>query len=99
MKVLDILENDIRTQRLNRLRQDVVSNKRPVIHNVSSTADASIYTMGDLENLGWMTKRYTHDMEGEVDGWERDYDGPNPIQIQTTGAGKLRVLCPGETID
>ena len=58
-----------------------------------------VYTMGDLQGLGWMDQEYTHDNEGEVDGWIRYYDGPAPVRVATHGAKELKVLNPGSKLD
>ncbi len=103
MKVNEILESmeeraAQRQERLKRLKADVESGNMPVIQNASGVHDQSQYTMGDLEELGWMTKTYTHDSQGEVDGWDREYHGPKPVKVQTMGAKELQILKPGETI-
>jgi hypothetical protein len=54
--------------------------------------------MGDLEDIGWMTKFYTHDAEGEVDGWTRCYYGPNPILVETLGSEVLQELENGDEL-
>lgn len=85
-------------RRLKRLKAEIESGMMPTVHNASG-ASAPIYTLGDVEALGWMTKHYTHDSSGEVDGWERDYYGPKPFKLHTTGAPELRVIHPGDVID
>lgn len=84
--------------RLKRLKAEVEAGKMPIIRDVSGTSD-NVFTMGDLENLGWMSKHYTTDPSGEVDGWTRDYFGPKPVRVQTSGATSLKTLNPGDTLD
>jgi hypothetical protein len=81
-----------------RLKAEIKIGMIPIVYNVTRTTDP-VYTMGDLEDLGWMDKEYTHDLEGEVDGWIRYYDGPGLIRVATDGAGKPQILKPGEKLD
>ena len=81
-----------------RLKAEVESGSMPVVHNVSYTTEP-VYTCGDLEDLGWMDKEYTHDHMGEVDGWTRAYFGPAPVKIHTTGAPEPRILKPGDILE
>ncbi len=94
------------TQRLRRLKSEVESGRQPVVMNTSATADASVYTMGDLEALGWMDKEYhtnrrgprdSEDEEFDVD-WTRHYFGPKPIRVQTLGSSKLRTISKGDSV-
>lgn len=85
-------------ERLENLKRAVESGCMPVVLNCSS-GPSDVFTLGDLEDLGWMTKRYTTDYSGEVDGWERDYFGPKPFTLQTWGALGNTVIKPGDTID
>lgn len=85
--------------RLEMLKVMIESDKRPVVLNCSGCSDPSVFTLGDIEDLGWMDKRYTVDMSGEVDGWERDYYGPNPFMLYTGGASEMTEIKPGTTID
>lgn len=80
-----------------RLKAEIEAGYMPTVENCSGSS-SPVYTMGDLQALGWMTKRYTHDSSGEVDGWERDYFGPNPFRVNTMGAKELRVVNPGEEV-
>jgi|GEM_PF-5309479 len=91
--------NEDTDPRLDQLAKQIKNGDMPVIYNASYVADQSIYTMGDLEELGWMTKRYTHDSSGEVDGWIRSYTGPQPVLVKTQGADQLQQLNPGETLE
>ncbi len=95
----DTVNDDMadRSNSLARLKAEVEAGMMPTVYNVTSTTDP-VYTMGDLEALGWMEKEYTHDNEGEVDGWIRYYDGPKPVKVHTAGAPELRVLNPGGTV-
>jgi hypothetical protein len=77
------------------LKNLIESNKKPIIFNCSSGPG---YTLGDIEDIGWMTERYTHDSEGEVDGWERDYYGPNSFMLETYGSTQLEEIKKGDTI-
>ncbi|MEA1980835.1 MAG: hypothetical protein U9N54_07675 [candidate division Zixibacteria bacterium] len=81
-----------------KLKAEIENNLLPRIMNCSSSANQEQYTMGDLQDLKWMTKTYTHDSSGEVDGWERYYTGPNPILVKTIGSPELEILNPGETL-
>ena len=87
--------NAIQKDVLQQLKAEVESGNMPTVNNCSSCPG---YTMGDLEALGWMTKTYTHDDAGEVDGWTRDYSGPAPVMVQTQGAPHSQKLNPGETL-
>jgi len=95
----DVIDDDMRDtdKRRARLKAEVEAGMVPGIYNASSNADP-VYTMGDLEALGWMSQTYTHDSSGEVDGWERDYFGPKPVKILNR-AGRSRVLNPGDLLD
>jgi hypothetical protein len=96
----DIIDTDMadRNKRLARLKAEVEAGMEPTIDNVSRSTSPT-YTMGDLEDLDWMEKEYTHDSEGEVDGWIRHYHGPKPVKVRTRGAESLRVLNPGEVLE
>ena len=96
----DIIDDDMkdRDKRQARLKAEVEAGMMPTVHNSSGSSEP-VYTMGDLQDLGWMDKRYTHDSSGEVDGWERDYFGPKPVKVHTSGGTGLRMLNPGETLD
>lgn len=85
--------------RQEKLKTEIVLGAKPVVYNASSVADENIYTMGDVERIGWMTKEYTHDASGEVDGWKRHYSGPKPIMVKTEGAAGLKQLNPHETLE
>ena len=76
-----LTEDSTATDRQARLKQEIEAGQSPTIHNGSLSKDASVYTMGDLEKLGWVDKNYTHDSGGEVDGWTRSYHGPKPIKV------------------
>jgi hypothetical protein len=84
-------------QRRAELKELVELGCIPQVANCTAGAGDD-YTMGDLQALGWMTKTYTHDAEGEVDGWERYYTGPQAIYVDTCGAEELEMLMPGETL-
>lgn len=92
-------EDNLSDDRLATLKLDIEQGNLPTIYNASWVNDPSIWTMGDLENLGWMDKSYTHDSSGEVDGWTRHYTGPQPIMVKTKGSEKLEQLNPGETLE
>jgi hypothetical protein len=94
-----VTESQVVTSRQAKLKAEIEAGQMPVVLNVSATADETEYTMNDLQAIGWMGKRYTHDSTGEVDGWERDYYGPNPIRVRSMGGSELRVLQPGATLD
>jgi len=58
-----------------RLSKEIKAGNAPVVHNVSSTTDA-VYTMGDVEALGWMTKEYHTSRYGDEEedvSWTRYY--------------------------
>jgi hypothetical protein len=84
--------------RQEKLREMILNNEKPVVFNASGIINQETFTMGDLEDIGWMTKFYTHDAEGEVDGWTRCYYGPNPILVETLGSEELQELENGDEI-
>jgi hypothetical protein len=96
----DAVDDDMadNNRRQARLKAEIEAGMMPTVHNASSSS-SPIYTMGDLEMLGWMDKEYTHDSSGEVDGWTRFYTGPKPIKVHTQGAKQLQVLNPNELLD
>jgi len=89
-----------------RLKAEIEAGMMPGVHNITSSS-SPVYTCGDVQALGWMDKEYTHDSEGEVDGWTRHYSGPKPrhysgpkpIKILTHGAKGPQVLQPNEVLD
>jgi len=83
------------TRRQARLKAEIEAGLIPTVHNVSHTTNP-VYTMGDMQALGWMDKEYTHDSSGEVDGWNRYYshDAPGAIRVPTH-SGKTIVWEPG----
>jgi hypothetical protein len=91
--------SEVQTSRREVLLKMICENELPEIHNCSGAADQTLFTMGDLEALEWMTKRYTHDSEDEVDGWERTYYGPNPIVVITSGEKEPKIISYGEDIE
>jgi len=88
-----------KVDRLALLKKLVEENSHPIIQNCSSVSDSHLFTMNDLQELGWMFKSYTHDLSGEVDGWERFYSGPAPVLVKTIGSDRLEILKPGETLE
>lgn len=96
MKISDVMATTKQRQGL--LKLEIESGHQPIIHNVSATS-RPVYTMGDLEALGWMTKSYTTDQSGDVTGWTRAYHGPKPVRVKTMGAKHLQVLNPGEVLE
>lgn len=94
---VDFIDDEMRNsdKRRARLQAEIAAGMTPLVHNVSSTS-SPVYTMGDLQSLGWMDKEYTHDSSGEVDGWNRYYsfDAPGPIRVPTH-SGKTAVWEPG----
>ena len=88
------------TRRRARLKAEIEAGMMPTVQNVSGTTDP-VYTMGDLEALGWMEKDYTHDSEGEVDGWNRYYshDAPGAIRVPRGRGMSSEVWAPGHAED
>ncbi len=84
--------------RQKQLKNDIIAGKIPIVENCSSCWPDYIYTMGDLQAIGWMTKQYTHDSSGEVDGWIRSYYGPNPVRVKTSGDKILRTIKSGDEV-
>jgi len=95
----DTIDSDMQDpkRRQARLKAEIEAGMIPAVHNASGSAKP-VYTCGDLEALGWMDKTYTHDSEGEVDGWEPEYFGPKPVKILTRGAPGPKVLKSGDII-
>jgi len=98
----DGVDSDMRDteKRRARLRKEIAAGYAPVVHNVSSTVDP-VYTMGDVEALGWMTKDYSSTRSGAGDddydvSWTRFYhrDAPGPIRVKS-GSGEPTVWQPG----
>lgn len=96
----DTIDSDMRNRnsRQARLKAEVEAGLQPVVQNTTGSSEP-VYTMGDLQDLGWMEKEYTHDGDGEVDGWIRYYDGPGPVRVATHGAKSLEVLNPGGVLE
>jgi len=97
----DRVEDDMRDtgRRQARLQAEIKAGMMPVVHNVSSTTDP-VYTMGDVEELGWMTKEYHTTRYGpdeEDTTWTRYYhkEAPGPIRVKTMGGGEPVVWQPG----
>jgi hypothetical protein len=85
-------------ERQEELKKRIEEGLKPVVLNCSTYYDNSTFTLGDIEDIGWMNKRYTHDGEGEVDGWERDYYGPKSFRLSTHGSDTLEEIEPHTTI-
>lgn len=88
----------VRAKRQARLKAEVEAGRVPIVRNASSLSDDEVYTMGDLEALGWMDKDYHSEMMGPDDvntTWTRYYhsDAPGPIRVNTSG--HLEVWQPG----
>ena len=82
-----------------KLKAEIEAGMMPIVHNVSSTTDP-VYTMGDMEQLGWMTKDYRTERTGpdEYDTyWLRYYhsDAPGAIRVQSGGPNSIEVWQPG----
>lgn len=79
-----------------RLKAEIEAGMVPTVHNVSATT-ASVYTMGDVEALGWLEKDYhTTQIGDDYDvTWTRYYaaDAPGPIKVSTSG--NIKVWNPG----
>jgi len=84
------------TERLARLKSEIEAGWAPIVHNVSGTKEP-VFTMGDVQTLGWMTKEYETDYDGEVTGWKRYYhkEAPGPIRVKTQGESELEIWQPG----
>ena len=82
-----------------RLKAEIEAGMMPTVQNASGSS-SPVYTMGDVQALGWMDKEYTHDSAGEVDGWNRFYhhDAPGAIRV-STGGGQTVVWEPGHMED
>ena len=100
IREFDMIDADMhnRERRQARLKAEIEAGFQPAVNNCSSSTKP-VYTMGDVEAIGWMYKEYTHDSTNEVSGVVRHYFGPNPIKVLTHGAAKLRTLNPGEDLD
>jgi len=97
----DNVESDMQntTKRQARLKAEIEAGYAPVVHNTSSSAEP-VYTMGDVEALGWMTKDYHTERYGPDDydtTWTRYYhrEAPGPIRVQTSGGREPQVWQPG----
>jgi len=82
-----------------RLKAEIEAGMMPTVHNASSASDP-IYTMGDVEALGWMTKDYHTERTGYDDydtTWTRYYhrEAPGPIRVHTTGGTASEIWQPG----
>lgn len=78
-----------------KLKSEIEGGLAPIVHNVSSTTQP-VYTMGDVEALGWMTKEYYSAGPDDV-AWARYYhhDAPGPIRVQSGGRSEPVVWEPG----
>lgn len=76
-----------------KLKAEIEAGLAPVVHNVSSTTEP-VYTMGDVEALGWMTKEY-YTVGRDDTSWARYYhhDAPGPIRVPA--GNRLEVWKPG----
>lgn len=97
-KEIDVDMSD-RKQRLIKLKAEIEAGMAPIVHNVSGTTDP-VYTMGDVEALGWMTKDYHTTRMGPDDydtTWTRYYhhDAPGPIRVKSGGNMPPEVWKPG----
>ena len=86
-------------QRQQKLKQEIEAGLIPTVHNVSSTTDP-VYTMGDVEALGWMTKDYHTERTGHDDydtTWTRYYhhEAPGPIKVKAGGNMPPELWKPG----
>lgn len=86
-------------ERQKKLKELIENNQTPIVHNCTWDSNLSVFTLGDLQQIGWMDKRYTHDFDGEIDGWIRTYFGPNPFKLYTCGAKELEIINPNDTIE
>jgi len=93
----DFIDADMQDtkKRQARLKAEIEAGMIPTVQNVSSTTDP-VYTMRDVEALGWMEQYYTHDSQGEVDGWNRHYSSRAPGAIRVPSRdGKSVIWEPG----
>jgi len=100
-EIEDGVDSDMRDteKRRARLKAEIEAGYAPVVHNTSSTIDP-VYTMGDVEALGWMTKDYhttSYGPDEEDTTWTRYYhrEAPGPIRVKTFGGGEPDVWKPG----
>lgn len=82
-----------------KLEELILSGQEPEVFNASSVGYPSVFTFHHLDMLGWTTKTYTHDAEGEVDGWIRYYSGPKPFMLRTCGAPEPVRILPNSVIE
>lgn len=69
--------------RLTILQKAILQNCCPKIQNCSWMAERDKWSWGDLEKLGWASRNYITDRDGNVEFIERHYTGPNNIYLQT----------------
>lgn len=99
--IIESIESEMRDpeKRRARLKAEIEAGMAPIVHNVSSTIEP-VYTLGDVEALGWMDKEYHTERIGPDDYetyWTRYYhhDAPGPIRVYTHGAKELELWEPG----
>lgn len=83
-----------KAHRLQKLKDAIDNNEQPIIENCSFNSDKSVYTWGDLEQLGLSGRSYTHNKQGEVEEIRRSYRGSNPIRLKTWGLDGLTLVYP-----
>jgi hypothetical protein len=80
------------------LKELIENDRKPKVFNCSSCSDVNTFTLGDLEDLGWMEKRYVCDYEGNVDEIIRKYFGPKAFFLCTYGVAEPELIKPNSTI-
>lgn len=75
--------------RLKELKTKIENGEAPFIASCSYCSDKEVYTMGDLQDLGFTRKKYEYDNEGEVETVDWFYLGPSPITVATYNGTKL----------
>ena len=98
MKIAEIFHklSERDADRLRELEADIVSGKRPTIHNAGWTSRG--YSWSDLEELGFAKKHMEPGMsQSEMVSWW-EYTGPEPVSLHTKGRSP-QIIEPGFTTD
>ena len=96
MKIAEIFHNlaEKDSDKLRELEADIVSGKRPNIHNAGWTSRG--YSWSDLEELGFAKKHMERgSTSSEMTSWW-EYIGPEPVTLNTMGRTP-EVIVPGFT--
>ena len=92
--IMDFLaENERENQKkLDTLKKLIDNNEQPTILACSHSS-SNDYTFGDLVDIGYASKQYICDSQGEVEDIEWFYNGPNSVNVtMVIGDGDVWVV-------